>query len=383
MLKNFLLVTGILIALTGCKEKSFTISGKLVDAGQGITLNLDRLGASDLVPVDSVEVGNAGEFKFSGKLSQPEFFLLRSSNESFLLTLIEPGEKVYLEAYADSLTFPIVLKGSPGTQLTVAFDERLQEAIDGIQELNTEYQMNIDNPALDSIMEDLDKRASAIITDMNEYTKDYIDRNIGSLASLIALYKQIVPGVYVLNYQTDLNYFLKVDSALSSKYPESEPVMELHQQVGTLQASMGQPSSFSPGMVPPDISLPDPDGNIVSLSSTRGNIVLLDFWASWCAPCREENPNLVDAYSKYHDKGFEIFQVSLDQTREDWLGGIQEDHLGAWIHVSDLKYWNSEAAQLYNIESIPSNFLLDRDGSIIATGLRGQALQDALKELLD
>jgi thiol-disulfide isomerase/thioredoxin len=132
----------------------------------------------------------------------------------------------------------------------------------------------------------------------------------------------------------------------------------------------------------PEISLPTPAGDTVRLSSTKGSVVLLDFWASWCAPCRLENPNLVKAYDKYHRKGFQIYQVSLDKTKEAWMKGIEDDKLGRWIHVSDIMYWNSPVARLYKIESIPANFLLDREGRVIAKDLRGEELMTKLAEVL-
>jgi len=109
---------------------------------------------------------------------------------------------------------------------------------------------------------------------------------------------------------------------------------------------------------------------------------LLDFWAQWCRPCRLENPNIVKAYHKFKDKGFEVYGVSLDRSRDKWLQGIEEDGL-VWTHVSDLKYWQSEAAKTYNINAIPASFLLDRDGRIIAKNLRGQSLHQKLEEILD
>jgi thiol-disulfide isomerase/thioredoxin len=120
---------------------------------------------------------------------------------------------------------------------------------------------------------------------------------------------------------------------------------------------------------------------VVPLSSLRGKIVLVDFWAQWCRPCRIENPNIVDAYQKYKDKGFEVYGVSLDRSRENWLQGIEEDGL-PWTHVSDLEYWQSEAARTYNINAIPASFLLDEEGRIIAKDLRGPLLHQKLKEIL-
>ena len=136
------------------------------------------------------------------------------------------------------------------------------------------------------------------------------------------------------------------------------------------------------GQVAPEITLADPSGNMVSLSSLRGNYVMIDFWAAWCKPCRAENPNVVALYKKYNPKGFEVFGVSLDRKKEDWLKAIEKDGL-SWTHVSDLQYFNSEAAQLYNIQAIPATYLLDKEGKIIAKNLRGIALRKKLEELFD
>jgi peroxiredoxin len=131
------------------------------------------------------------------------------------------------------------------------------------------------------------------------------------------------------------------------------------------------------GQKAPEISLPDPEGKTVTLSSLKGKYVLVDFWAYWCKPCRNENPNVVKAYKQFKDKGFEVFGVSLDRNKEDWLSAIKEDGL-TWTHVSDLKYFESQAALDYNINAIPFSILVDPDGVIIAKNLRGDALQKKL-----
>ena len=142
--------------------------------------------------------------------------------------------------------------------------------------------------------------------------------------------------------------------------------------------------SISIGSVAPDIILNDTSGVPISLASLRGKYVLLDFWAAWCRPCREENPNIVENYNNYKSYGFDVYQVSLDRTKEDWVRGIKQDKL-PWINVSDLKYYQSEAAELYNVDRIPSAFLLDPDGKIIAkhTDLRGPNLSRKLAEIFN
>jgi peroxiredoxin len=238
---------------------------------------------------------------------------------------------------------------------------------------------------LPKVIESLDSLAQIYLGEINTYTKKYIDDNLTSLVSLVALYQQVAPSVYVLNPTKDLKYFLKVDSSMFSRYPNFEPVISLHDQVKELSSKMNGATNAAPasssGAVAPEISLPTPQGDTIKLSSTRGSVVLLDFWASWCAPCRKESPNLLNAYIMYHKKGFQIFQVSLDKTKEAWMKGIQDDHLEKWIHVSDVQYWNSVVVPLYKVESIPCNYLLDKEGHIIASNLRGEQLQIKLAEI--
>ncbi len=387
MNKNFLIYILIAIVLIGCKHNSTHISGNLINPVAGEYIFLDELKSNELITVDSIIVSDEGKFEFSRKISSPAFYLLKANEGNFLTLLLEPGEKITVEAYADSLNYPLSVTGSVGTESMVEYNKVLRETINKLTGLNDIYMQNVDGPDLPAVIESLDSMAQSILNEINLYTKSYIDQNLQSLVSLVALYQQVAPSVYVLNPVEDLRYFEKVDSSMSSLYPEYEPVISLHEQVQELKGSLGSEPALAPsetrGIEAPEITLPTPDGDTISLSSTRGSIVLLDFWASWCAPCRQESPNLVKAYNLYNKKGFQIYQVSLDKTKEAWMKGINDDHLDKWIHVSDIQYWNSVVVPLYKIESIPANFLLDKEGRIIASNLRGEQLQIKLAEIFN
>ncbi len=369
----------------GCKNNTIEINGKLDFKLPDDYISLDELKSDKLLTVDSVKLGKDGTFSFTREVEFPSFYLLKTDNSNFLTMLLEPGQKIEILAHRDSLGFPGKISGSPGTELMIEYNFNLQRTINKLKQLSQIYRDNLDNPELPKVMERLDSMAQSYLSYMNSYTKGFIDENLTSLVSLVALYQQIAPGEYVLHPEKDLSYYKKVDSSLFLKYPDYDPVKSLHEQVLTMVSEVKNQdlisSGSADGSVAPEIVLPNPQGDTIRLSSMRGSIVLLDFWASWCGPCRSENPNLVKAYNLYHGKGFQIFQVSLDKTREAWLQGIQDDKLDKWIHVSDIKYWNSVVVPLYKIESIPSNFLLDREGRIIASNLRGETLQNKLAEL--
>jgi thiol-disulfide isomerase/thioredoxin len=381
MINRLILLLVLVLPISACKNNTVTISGKFDNPVKGEYLYLQELKANDIITIDSLKIGEAGVFSFQREVTVPIFYLLKTTNENFFLTLVEPGEKLRIEAMYDSLNSPSSVSGSKGTEKMVEYNKVLKNTIAKIDSLYDIYRQNSGNQYLPKVVQTLDSARQQYIKGINIYTKKYIDDNIKSLVSLAALYQRVDPNLHILDPVKDLNYYTKVDSSLFRLYPQSEPVKALHEQVQQLVSRVGASELLSVGNEAPEISLPDAEGKIINLSSTRGNIVLLDFWAAWCPPCRKESPNLVKAFNQYSGKGFRIFQVSLDKTKEDWLQGIQEDKLNRWTHVSDLKYWNSSVVPLYKIESIPYNLLLDKDGKIIAANLRGESLQKKLAEL--
>jgi thiol-disulfide isomerase/thioredoxin len=387
MFRNLFVFFIAFLILTGCKNSNLELKGNLANPAPGKYIYLDELISNDLIPVDSVMVSENGNFFFSRIVEFPSFYLLRSDKTNFLTMLLEPGQKIEIKADFDSLNYPTFISGSKGTELMIEYNRKLQQTIKKLSGLSDIYTQKLGTPELPLVMDSLDSMAQSYLDDINSYTKIYIDKNPNSLVSLFALYQQVAPREYVLPREKNLKYFIKVDSALFLLYPDYEPVIALHKEVREMVSNTGAQILTVPGsgggIEAPEISLPNPQGDTIKLSSTRGKVVLLDFWASWCRPCREENPNLVKAYELYRNKGFQIYQVSLDKTREAWLKGIQNDNLENWIHVSDIKYWNSVVVPLYRIESIPYNFLLDEEGRIIASNLRGEMLHVKLAELFN
>jgi peroxiredoxin len=387
MIKKLSLFLIAAMIVAGCKNNNIEINGKLSAPSKGEYLYLDELRSTELITVDSAIVAEDGTFTFSRRVEFPSFYLIKTDETNFLMMLLEPGQTIEIKAWQDSLNFPSRISGSRGSELMNEYNKVLIRTQNQLKKLYDVYVQNLGTDQMAAVMDRLDSVAQIHLNDLNLYTKNYIDENLNSLVSLVALYQQVAPGEYILHPEKDLEYFVKVDSSLSLLYPEYEPVKSLHEQVQGLLSDIKAQKLNSPvsneGYEAPEISLPDTEGDTVRLSSTRGNVVLLDFWASWCKPCRNESPNLVKAYNQYHNRGFQIYQVSLDKTKDAWLKGIQEDHLERWIHVSDIKYWQSVVVPLYKIEYIPTNFLLDREGRIIASNLQGELLQKKLAEIFN
>lgn len=378
--------------LTGCNDNGFTVRGTIEDARPGEYLLLREVKPGLLVPVDSMMPDDDGKFSFRSATEWPAFYMLSMESDDFLTLLVAPGDKIEVKAKRSALSTPEEVKGSEGTSVMLGFREKHQEVINELQRLTDVYDDSLMSPQLPLLMDSLDRRAADIVDDFREMALNLLEENDSSMVSVYLLNQHVVPGLQLFDPAKDPEIFFRVDSVLYGLWPESELVLDLHTFVAGLRNSVtvntgipsGTPSGTRPavGSLLPEIALPDPDGDTLALSSMRGKVVLVDFWAAWCPPCREENPNLVKMYDMYHWLGFDIYQVSLDLRKEEWTEAIRKDRLGRWKHVSDLKYRDSEVVKRFGLTEIPASFLIDREGRVLAVSLRGDDLREKLEELL-
>jgi peroxiredoxin len=376
----FVLVA-VLLVLGGCKkDKEFTIRGKITHA-EDQTIVLEELHTSSLKKITETKINKKGEFEISAMTGIPTFYLLKLNDQSFITLLVDSAETVTVEADAANFDREYNVEGSPGSAHVKLLDSKLKETrhkLDSIRSLDNLYK---GNPEYDSVRPRWTEEYDNIVKEQIEFSTQFVRDNPFSMASVLALYQKLDNNFIV----RDLQVMKTAASALNSIYPKSEQVQALYnnalQIVRDKQSSDMKKFIQEQGENSPEITLPAPDGTEVSLSSLRGKVVLVQFWAAVDRASRIQNPVLVEAYNKYKRKGFEIYQVSVDVNRAEWVDAIDKDKL-RWINVGDME-GSKLAAAVYNIQSVPFNYLLNEEGEIVAKNLRGPALDKALAQLLD
>jgi len=314
--------------VTSCTEekKGYTINGNISDVKEGVVY-LKKYVDKSFVDVDSAVITD-GKFKFEGVVSEALAHGLITQKES-RRPLVFFLDNDAMEVNLNESDKKLVVTGSPANDIFMA-----------------------NSPMVRS--------------------KGY------SLDSLLAVH----PASPVTAYFVVKDFAYKLDlEGMKSVRTKLDVSLDGTSYVEQIESMIARMEKVQVGSEAPDFTLPDVDGNPVSLSSFRGKYVLVDFWAAWCPDCRKENPNIVAAWEKYKNKNFAVLGVSLDRNRDQWLAAIEKDKL-SWTQVSDLKYWSSEAAVLYCIRWIPMSFLIDPEGKIVAVGLEGEDLHNKLEELL-
>lgn len=373
-MKNWMLVIAAAILLASCEEKGASVKGNLSNT-DGETIVLEKLTSTEVVPADSIEVDASGDFKLVvPEMTDPGFYRLRVNENNFVILLLEKGDKAEVTGNALDFYKSYEVIGSEGSSKLRELDKRLRqdyELTDSLRRMFMDYQA-AGTYNMDSIKQTIDAIFLEAQEKKNTFIEKYINDNPTSLATLSA--------VQSLKYDEFADKFDEVVANLEKAYPNSDYVKQFKKQLVELKAKQQAATRTGIGAQAPEIVISTPDGETIKLSDFRGKVTMIDFWASWCKPCRAENPNVVRVYNQYKDKGFEIFGVSLDRDKQQWLDAIKQDGL-TWKHGSELQFWQSSFVPAYSLDGIPMTYLLDENGIIIAKGLRGQELEARLKEI--
>jgi peroxiredoxin len=368
MLKFAMILPVFFLTISACSQeasddKEITIKGTVLNPSEG-EITLINLGDENPVP-ETIALKPDNTFVHKVTLEEPEFFRITFfEKQANVIILSEYDIEITADGSSRSGAFEV--KGSPE-----------MDDLKKIENLARDFQAEVIpiNDAFVAAQQEGDMET------MEKIQKDYFEMEKRQKGKVKNAMQGMKPSLAMLsalvnfNIEDDFAFYDSVTQVLKKEIPNSKYLAEMMEQVE-------RERSLAVGYEAPDIVLPNPEGEMVSLKSLRGNFVLIDFWASWCRPCRVENPNVVRMYNKYNEKGFEILGVSLDRDRDSWLKAIQDDQL-TWTQISDLKYFDSEASRLYNVQAIPFTVLIDPEGKIVSKNLRGKALEDKLEEIFN
>jgi peroxiredoxin len=364
-MKKLFLLSFAVILIAGCSsEPRYVIKGNL-EGADSVTFYLQKRDEGMMVSIDSA-MSRKGSFKMKGgAIEFPQMVMLVAKETRTRVSFYLENSEITITGTLDSLA-DAKIAGSRTHDEYISFIESNKPLSERYSNLYNEYQIANQNKDLVRVTE-LEKQAEDIQAEMNMLQKDFIRNNPSSYFAPSLLQS--------LSYEMEAEEIESMIKAMDPGVAAIPAVKSLMERTELMKA-------VSVGKKAPDFTMNDVNGNPVTLYSRIGSgLLLLDFWAGWCGPCRQENPNIVKVYKDFNKKGFDVFGVSLDRTKEDWVRAIADDKL-TWTHVSDLQYWNNSAAKIYAVNAIPASFLLDENGMIIARNLRGEALYNKVNEIL-
>lgn len=366
---NFLVRNMLILLVTfmvSCADSTpgVKVEGKLQSRVPGAMVTLNKFDAT-LETIDTIYVDDDSTFGFYVNPQGQTYYRLNFYGRQQVDFILEGSETVVtINAHGTDPNGISEVSGSKHTDYISRVNELMLAQKNQVSELNQQAiqaRMNNDEQALSNVTD----QYYQILENSQQEVKAYIKEIVPSIAGFYAL--------NALDPEQHFEFYDELAGLYGVQLPDHPMTIDLLAKVDGLR-------KLAIGANAPEISLPSPSGEVVTLSSLKGNYVLVDFWAAWCRPCRAENPNVVRMYNQYQSENFEILGVSLDRNREAWVKAIEADGL-PWKHVSDLKYFNSEAAADYRINSIPATYLIDPEGKILAKGLRGPTLAAKLKEI--
>lgn len=341
-------------------QLSFSVKGEVAGAAEKsvVSLHFDNPANEAIVKTEII----GGKFELKGKIEEPAIYVLVVDGAKQNLGIFLDGSQIKVKAQIDSLPNAKISGAALQTEFQ-SFRNQFDPYFIRIDQLGKQ----INNPSYTNSRDSLMQVVRPLVAELETKADAYIKEKKESPVTPLLIYF--------------LYSFFQQPEPLEKRFSELGSSAKKSYYGKMVEKIINDNKVGSVGSVAPDFSQADTSGNMISLKSFRGKYVLVDFWASWCGPCRMENPNVVEAYNKFKDKNFTVLGVSLDRSKEPWLQAIAQDGL-TWTHLSDLKFWSNEVARTFKISSIPQNFLLDPEGKIIAKNLRGEELQTRLNELL-